>query len=482
MTLIDFSAVAFRLTTCDAVFFLIMLFSLLSSILFILATLCRHAYSEDHHWEQDEGVSKRTPTTVVNRNGKGGSGGDGGDGDEINDCLQRGDCGIFPICSYSFSYECRDGDEESDAEEPCDNYNDDSGDDDDYGRGESSFTKRISGNIALLKNGMDSSSSYKWEIIGQEGKIYEDYEKPDDSDLRTYKLPRKSCAYFDTTVHFRQRIRLHNSGQVVDTVTSSDSECTVHEACRYLAKVCQSSFAFSSSPSISELRRKCKEYSRACSYFVYEPDMFRESSTSAYPVRYGNLGSQGSVSPSRTTAAGGSDNGNGDNSDNVGARSPSSSSSSSSSTSLAVEAALERTKMLSNQCIVDCLWNYYPSKYLPADKGKLLEKAEGLWILRRNLLGMGLKLDECSDVRFVDDRINLFRTNEDEDGEFSFIEREANSTHQKEVAIIAILTVIVIVLLAGIVVYWVGRFKNNPWSMGVGSSSNVVSGSNHYSV
>lgn len=391
---------------------------------------------------------------------------------KLNDCLQEGRCGVFPICSYSFSYDCgrdygsdynnNDNDGESkeeygDEEEPCLSYDGD----DEYGDS-SGTTRRVQGNIVLMKNGMDAPSTYKWEIIGQEDKLYEDYPEDDDSDLRTYRLPRKSYAYADTTVHFRHRIRLYGYDQVIDTITSSDKECTIKEACQYLSKACQASFAFSASPDTTELRKRCKEYSRACGYFVYEPDMFHE----AYRA--------GSRSPNADPTSPGSGNNERDT--------PSSSSSSAASTAvtpvstMALEASVEKMKQESSQCVTDCLWNYFPVKYLPADKGALRDKVESIWILRRTLLGMGLRLNECSDVEFVDDKINLFRTNEDENGEYNFVDREASQTHSKEVAIIVILVIVLIVLLTGIVVYWVNYVRGRQGATMQGMGGTYVRG------
>lgn len=275
---------------------------------------------------------------------------------ELIECQQQGNCGLSSVCSYSFIYT-----------QPCV-----AGDDDEKNctGTKGNNEELIEGNIMLLKNGLDHVVDYTWNVVG-----YARDSKTDDVSARKYMLPSFSYAYFDTNVPLQHTVRLINNGETIDTKTSSKRECTIKEACQYLLRACQSSFAFVTTNSM-ELKINCMLRSKACDYFVHLPDLSSLSETKELSNDNGE-----------TTTT------NSDDDD---------------------DDTIDGYRNGASVCMVDCMWRWFPSNLLPT-KTVLNGLIDSLDVLRRVHFGISLNPKENIDLTFTNDKEDVFHTTRDDE-------------------------------------------------------------------
>lgn len=330
------------------------------------------------------------------------------------ECQQRGDCGLQPICSYSFVYS-----------EPCDSSKRNCS-----GTGTTRPTTAnptsettsssgdtvdtiISGNIMLLKNALNNVIDYNWNIVG-----YTHGTHSDDVSARTYMLPPHSYAYFDTGVPMKHTVRLVNNGETVDTKTSSNRACSIREACQYLLKSCQASFIFVTTSSM-EPKINCMIQAKACNYFMYLPDL----------------------SPS--TGNSDDDGDNDDNEDNEnGMDSPPE-----------LDGTIHAYRTTASICAADCIWQGFPSKYLPASKSSTFELIDSLDILRRLKLGLPMSVSTCRDFEYVDDERDIFRTSKDEEL-YNLLNKGGHNVPESENHAVVSWLVILLILVVACLVFF----------------------------
>ena len=282
---------------------------------------------------------------------------------DLVDCIQKEQCGVFSVCSFSLTFE-----------EPCVTGKNCS--EDGASTGETVGETTVEGNIMLLRNGLDHIVDYTWNVVG-----YPRDSKADEAAPRKYVLPAFSYAYFDTGVPLYHTVRLVSGGETIDTESSSRRECTRHEACQYLLRTCHSSFVYVTTNTMNQ-KMNCLLYGKACGYFVNLPDLSSSSKN-----KDTDDGGDGSDSSFFTDV-----DGNGADDKTVA----------------------DYYREGASACAVDCVWSWYPSKWLPT-KPVLGSLVDSLDIIRRVHLGMSLDPRESKDVVFTDDKTNLFHTTEDDE-------------------------------------------------------------------
>lgn len=319
---------------------------------------------------------------------------------DLIDCQQKGNCGISAICSYSFVYN-----------EPCVTY--------------SNCTRYkdilLEGNIMLIKNGLNKVTEYTWDIVGYNGYSYED-----DDTARKYMLPGVSIAYIDTGIPMAHTVKLINNGETIDTKASSKRTCTIHEACQYLLRACQSSFIFVTTNSMDP-KINCLLRSKACNYFTHLPDL-------AYSV-YDDIklngndesqnGNQYELDDTIYDKINDEDN---DNTEGLY-----------DSLTLVeknnLKAKMEIYKNGASTCMVDCIWSWFPTRLLPT-KDIIITLTKSLDIIRRLHFGMTMEINECNEeIVFTDDNIDIYHTTKDDElmallnrGEDGGIRRNSQNT------------------------------------------------------
>lgn len=315
---------------------------------------------------------------------------------DVVECIQSNGCGVFPVCKYSLSYT-----KSSCFSQNCTKWT---------STKEEREPSVLEGHISLMTNDLNRLVEYTWNVIG-----YVQEAKTDDSSARKYHLPGKSVAYFDTRIPLRHTIRLTTGGETVDAKTSTGKQCTRGEACQYLLRTCQSYLSFVDTSSMST-KASCVEVSEACGYFVHSPDL-----SSPYVRRKGNYeDDEGSGRPPYSDENGESSGTSYyksyDSNENEGGGRGTSSSSSSSSKSDYIEGTITKYREGANHCISDCLWSWYPSRYLPS-QSILEDLVDSLDILRRVYLGLDMNHDSADrrSTIFVDDDVNIYRTSEEEE-------------------------------------------------------------------
>ena len=312
---------------------------------------------------------------------------------KLVDCLQGGSCGAFSVCSYSFLYE-----------EPC------AGGINCTGLKTGTNEHQLEGNIMLMKNGIDRTMEYTWNVVGY---VYDS--KADDASARRYMMPPMSYVYFDTQIAFHHTVRIINNGQVVNTEISSRHTCTQKEACEYLLKTCQAAFVFLDTFSM-EPKIACLTYAKACNYHVYMPDLSLKSMDDNDAAQHNT--------PSDTMPSDGP------------------------KTSISV------IREDTNICVVDCIWKGYPSMWLPAAKAMVQEFVDTLDMVRRLHLGISMKPDACkSDKAFIDDELNIFRTTDDDDM-YAILNHGKSGTNTAVVVILSIMVAMLAVCMLVVIVNW----------------------------
>jgi len=194
----------------------------------------------------------------------------GGDGDLVNaandpaflKCLDQYNCGIFNKCSFKlFGTAVNGSQSQSSANDPV----------------------VISGHIIMLKNNMPYSILFYWDTIGVEQETNSNM----NSHVKYHPVlgSPNSISYIDTRVYGAHRIRLAvstigNSASLIDepvdpsklefiqTMFTSDEECTHYQVCRLLDSVC-----YMASPNNAD----CLRYRLACSNFDDQDRVARES-------------------------------------------------------------------------------------------------------------------------------------------------------------------------------------------------------------
>ena len=320
---------------------------------------------------------------------------------DLLECIQEDKCGLFSVCSYSiiFNEPCVSG---KNCSETSNGLNE----------------MLIEGNVMLLKNGLDHIVDYTWNVVG-----YVHDAKTDDVSTRKYVLPSFSYAYFDTGIPLHHTVRLISNGETIDTKTSSKKECTMHEACQYLLRACQSSLVFINTNSMNP-KINCMLYAQACNYFVHLPDLSSSSSSSPPP----NDNNNENFYP---------DGSNGD-------------------------ARMDVYREGATTCVIDCLWSWYPGRWLPT-RSTLSSFVDSLDIVRRIHLGISTDPKECKDIVFTDDKNDIFHTTVD-DELMLMLNREGGHGRSGNVATIAWLSVFLVLvvflffLFAGYV-YFVKYYK-----------------------
>lgn len=342
---------------------------------------------------------------------------------DLIDCIQKEKCGLFSICSYSLVFD-----------EPCvsgKNCSESSTN----GGGLNEMTAE--GNIMLLKNGLDHIIDYTWNVVG-----YNHDTKTDDVTARKYVLPAFSYAYFDSGIPFHHTVRLISGGETIDTKISSKKECTRHEACQYLLRSCQSSFVYVNTNSMQQ-RTNCLLYGKACGYFLHLPDLSSSSSSSS-----------SSSNPTK-------------NEDNLydSGRTP-----------------MEIYKEGASTCVVDCIWSWYPTKWLPT-RPMLKSLIDSLDMVRRVHYGKSMELGECKkDIVFTDDKIEIFHTTQD-DELLLMLNRDGNSDHSNNKAAVAWLSIFLTIVLISFIlfvsyIYYVKYYKKQKSLFSYNKPTTSLSGYN----
>jgi hypothetical protein len=341
-------------------------------------------------------------------------------------CLQDGTCGVSSVCHYSFVYD-----------EPCVSGDGKNCSKDGSGKTESS----VEGNIMLMKNGLDRTVEYTWNVVG-----YAFGSKIDDASARRYDLPAGSYAYFDTGVPIYHTVRLMSGGETIDTATSSKTECTVNQACQYLLRACQSSLVFVNTASM-EPKIACMERSKACGYFVHLPDLSSEGGNA-------NGGGNGDDDDDGSND---DDNDNGDGEDEDGLDKG--------------RASITPFRKGANDCMVDCIWRWYPSRYLPS-KSVLATLLDSLDAIRRAHEGMTLSPSSCTDLVYTDDKYDPFHTTRDDEIK-QMLDRDGIESQSSGIGVGAKIILIEIGVIAGLVLiacaliwYFGGWKKVNERCMG----------------
>lgn len=146
-------------------------------------------------------------------------------------CMEKGECGIFPVCAFELKYEeCTDN-------ETC----------------------ILEGFVFKIKNGADYEIEVYWDLIGR----YETLQQPPKQNT---VIPPKSFRYIDSEVSTTHTVRLfmsfkENKSEVIDTATGFfDNKCTKEETCEHLLRLCY----FAKPPQDSELADRCEEYDDYC--------------------------------------------------------------------------------------------------------------------------------------------------------------------------------------------------------------------------
>lgn len=304
---------------------------------------------------------------------------------DLLQCIQEGNCGLFSVCSYSliFNEPCMSG-------KTCNETSN--------GLNEMS----IEGNIMMLKNGLDHVVDYTWNVVG-----YIHDPKSDDVSARKYVLPSFSYAYFDTNIPLYHTVRLISNGETIDTKASSKKECTKHETCQYMLRVCQSSLVLLNTNSMSP-KINCMSYGKLCNYFIHLPDLSSSDEDS-------------NLIPD----------------DELDDYSPHSNN---------AKTRLDRYREGATTCVVECIWSWYPSRWLPP-KAVLSSFIDALDIIRRIHLGISLDPRESKDIIFTDDHNDLFHTTVD-DELISMLNREgtAGSRSTGNVATVAWLSIFLVLV------------------------------------
>jgi hypothetical protein len=287
---------------------------------------------------------------------------------ELIECQQSDRCGLSQVCSYYFTYDPK-----------CD-------------VADVNCTKNkreipIFGNIMLLKNGLNRVIDYTWDVVGFDFETF-----TDDKTARRYELPPGSTAYFDTNLPMAHTVRLINGAETVDTEYSSERKCTIHEACQYLLRVCESSFIFLQTSSM-EPKVNCLLRAKACNYFLHLPDL----STLGGPMTKDN----DEDSKDEADKKGVTEN---DEADKDGYLLDDDD----------YSASVSSYREGATACIVDCMWSWYPEKYLPT-KDVIYELTDSLDVLRRYKSGLSLSTSESNDLVFTDDTKNVFHTTKDDE-------------------------------------------------------------------
>lgn len=145
----------------------------------------------------------------------------------------------------------------------------------------------VSGHVLVVKNGMNYPILYYWDILGQENPnvdeeaISEELFKSTDHSGLIY-AEAHSTKWIDTGYYDSHTIRLfvanerkkNNETQFdfvseiepVETLISSDEECTYAQTCRLLLNVCY----------LSTDREKCEVYASACNNFKDDDDVAKQ--------------------------------------------------------------------------------------------------------------------------------------------------------------------------------------------------------------
>lgn len=354
---------------------------------------------------------------------------------DLLSCLEKGTCGIKSLCSFAFTYQeaCvpmtsddvyRDNDTATRNTAPkpppsttrnnlgvvikpdCSN--------------DGTIEYTVEGNVMQLKNGLDKTLDYTWNVVG-----YAYDTKTDDMTARRFILSSYSTAFFDTGIPFRHTVRLEHGSQVINTELSSKRQCTTYEACQYLLKVCQSSFVFLNTQSL-EPKLRCLQYSKACGFF--DSGSSKDTSKRLPPFN----------SPSDEDEDEDEDDNKDENEKD-------------SAVSLIPIARSE-----SNQCITECIWTIYPKKYLPPLKTTVSESIDSLDLLRRIYLDLTTNLKDTSDKEFIDDKVNIFKTSDSDDSfDSMYYDSKGHRIHSdhsgnensKTTAVALLATVIALMLL-----------------------------------
>jgi hypothetical protein len=362
-------------------------------------------------------------------------------------CLHDGNCGMYTICSFSFEYQevCAisghssgtKGTSGSRATAGLPNCTEDENTSkrdaqESHSSSISTKSRQIGGGIFLLRNGLSKSVEYTWNAMGYEP-------RNDDATERKYVLPPRSFVYVDTGIGMPHTVRLQSGGQVIAVRESSNRKCTVETACGYMLKACESSFVYLATSSVGP-KIKCAEYSKACNYFIYPPDLSADR-----PVGDGETSNDGDGNSDESylpyVEEIGTDGDNGDDS--------------SQSAISKDDQNIDDVRARSSQCMVDCLWNYYPSKYVHYPKSHLETQIDSLDAMRRVHLGLTLNPKTCADKEFIDDRRNIYVTTEQQ--ELANVLSHGGSVSGSNAAIIALLVVLLVLValaLLGFLIYY----------------------------
>lgn len=201
-------------------------------------------------------------------------------------CTSKGDCGLVDKCSFKLNYGGSDDDDDDDGDSPFP---------EEGGEGTlSGYT--VKGHVMAIKNAMDYSITFYWDILSSSE---EEEEGDDDGDFssskhRGFVLSKpKSMVYFDTGVYGPHTVRLYvpllsatngsdvwagskedpfsSHAESVQTLVADDDRCSRVQACKLLLNVC-----FNNKDSEGS-QDECEVYSDACDDFSDEDELAKSS-------------------------------------------------------------------------------------------------------------------------------------------------------------------------------------------------------------